>query len=322
MKVLVAYDGSKYSEAALDDLGRAGLPDVGELVIMSVAEVWLPTRDDVVRAALFSVGSGSDVETGKDVIPVHESDRRIVAEAETLANHARKRLQKLLPDWKIRASATYGSPARAILACADEIMPDLIVLGPHGRSAISRLFLGSISQKVITEADRSVRVARERPDADHEPVRLVIGFDGSPGADAAVEAVAGRDWPEQTEVRLVAATEQVTPTAIGRFIPPVAEAVEDINESERERIEELAGNALETLRELKLAASLHIHSGNPKKVLIEEAERQNADCIFVGATAFGGRAERFLLGSTSAAVAARAHCSVEVVRKVRHPDLN
>ena len=42
MKVLVAYDGSKCAEAALDDLTHAGLPEKGEALVMSVAEVWLP----------------------------------------------------------------------------------------------------------------------------------------------------------------------------------------------------------------------------------------------------------------------------------------
>jgi len=51
----------------------------------------------------------------------------------------------------------------------------------------------------------------------------------------------------------------------------------------------------------------------PKRLLLGEAESWGADCIFVGAKGMG-RIERFLLGSVSSAVAARAHCSVEVVR--------
>jgi nucleotide-binding universal stress UspA family protein len=35
----------------------------------------------------------------------------------------------------------------------------------------------------------------------------------------------------------------------------------------------------------------------------------------VGSAGFSNRLERFVLGSVSAAVAARAHCSVEIVRK-------
>jgi nucleotide-binding universal stress UspA family protein len=51
----------------------------------------------------------------------------------------------------------------------------------------------------------------------------------------------------------------------------------------------------------------------PKRLLLGEAESWGADCIFVGARGMG-RVERFMLGSVSSAVAARAQCSVEIVR--------
>jgi nucleotide-binding universal stress UspA family protein len=56
-----------------------------------------------------------------------------------------------------------------------------------------------------------------------------------------------------------------------------------------------------------------VKDGEPKSLLIAEAKSWSADCIFMGARGMG-RIERFLLGSVSSAVAARAHCSVEVVR--------
>jgi nucleotide-binding universal stress UspA family protein len=58
-------------------------------------------------------------------------------------------------------------------------------------------------------------------------------------------------------------------------------------------------------------------AGDPKHVLVEEAERWGADCIFVVSTGFSSRVERFLIGSVSSAVAARAHCSIQVVRELR-----
>ena len=83
----------------------------------------------------------------------------------------------------------------------------------------------------------------------------------------------------------------------------------------RARLQKLAEPALQKLKDAGLTATLSIVAGNPKHILVEEAARWHADGIFVGANDAGSRFERFLLGSVSAAGAARANCSVEVVRK-------
>ncbi len=77
----------------------------------------------------------------------------------------------------------------------------------------------------------------------------------------------------------------------------------------RQTLEPLADN----LRNVGLTASLELKKGDPQRILLEEAESWQADSIFVGAKGMRG-IERLMLGSVSAAVAARAHCSVEVVR--------
>ncbi len=309
MKPLIAYDGSRCAESAIDDLKRAGLPDNCEATVISVAEVWLPPASNSE-----DIHVTDDPYIEKMVQRHREKGERALSETKTYSNHAEARIRGLFPSWKLSSRATYGSPAWEILAAADELSPDLIIVGSQGQSALSRLFLGSISQKVLTEAHCSVRVARGKIDVEPSPVRAVIGFDSSRGAQGAVDAVAKRKWPDGTEVRLIAVTDPVTPSAIGRFVPPISETVDEVNESERVWLEELAAGAIETLKDAGLTATLEIIPGNPKRLIIEEAERWNADCIFVGANAFGSRLERFLIGSTSSAVAARAHCSVEVVR--------
>ena len=310
MKILIGYDGSKSAEAALDDLQGAGLPADCEALVFSIAEVWLPPQS-------FN-GNGAGVKPD-DYKEAHlrkhyEKNKRAVGEAETFAHHACHRLRENFPGWKITAEATYGSPGWEILDKADVFEPDLIVVGSHGRTAIGRFFLGSISNKVLTEAKCSVRVARGKVEVDPSPVRVVIGFDGSPGSKAAVAAVAARGWRDESEIRLVAAISEFAPTTIGRFVPPLARWLEDEVTAESEWIERLAESSLRTLNDAGITATLHIASGNPKQILTEEAEKWHADSIFVGANSFGSSLERFLLGSTSAAVAARAHCSVEVVR--------
>ncbi len=313
MKLLVSYDGSDCAEAALDDLVRAGLPETGEAIVITVAEVWLPPPGTDEKVT----GIKLDAETERMIRKHREKAEHEVAEAAALANRAKERLQLILPQWKISAEATYGSPAWEIIVRAAKFKPDLVVVGSHGRTALSRLVLGSISQKVLTEATCSVRIARGRVEVDPTPSRIVIGFDDSEGAHAAVKAVAARRWREESEVRIVAVTTPLQPSLIGRIVPPIAHLVKEVNDYESEWLGRAGEKAARLLRRRGLSASLSIHPGNPKEILVEEAEKWNADCIFVGANAFGSRLERFLIGSTSASVAARAHCSVEVVRKKR-----
>jgi nucleotide-binding universal stress UspA family protein len=75
----------------------------------------------------------------------------------------------------------------------------------------------------------------------------------------------------------------------------------------------MAEASAEKLRAAELIVSSVIKNGDPKRLLVDEAERWGADSIFVGARGLR-LIERFLVGSVSAAVATRAHCSVEVVR--------
>ncbi|MFN2514262.1 MAG: universal stress protein, partial [Pyrinomonadaceae bacterium] len=86
---------------------------------------------------------------------------------------------------------------------ADQWKPDLIVVGSHGRTALGRFVLGSVSQRVLTEARCSVRIARGRVEEPDSPVRMIVGIEGSPGSEEAVRAVAVRTWPPNSEVKLM-----------------------------------------------------------------------------------------------------------------------
>ena len=95
--------------------------------------------------------------------------------------------------------------------------------------------------------------------------------------------------------------------------PSIVKWVEVDDESEWEWVRQVFETSADKLRAAGLTASTVIRKGNPKHVLVEEAEEWGADSIFVGAKGVRG-VDRFLLGSVSSAVAARAPCSVEVVR--------
>jgi nucleotide-binding universal stress UspA family protein len=293
MKILIAYDGSGCAESAIDDLKRAGLPRRAEAIVLTITEELIPSPTSI---------GGVATTFGKDLL---EKEKDSLA----LARRAQSRIRQLFPGWEISAEAGIGSPGSEIIARADEWRPDLIVVGSHGRTALGRMFFGSVSQKVINEARCSVRVARGRIVEPDVPARLIVGIDGSEWADAAVAEIASRDWPDGSEVRIVNSAWTIPPA---RDPGTAVNYVEWIAQ-ENERVRKMIDGAAEKLGSAGLKVSAVVKEQEPKSLLCSEAEGLMADCIFVGARGMG-RLERILLGSVSLGVAARAHCSVEVVR--------
>jgi nucleotide-binding universal stress UspA family protein len=238
--------------------------------------------------------------------------------AEEAAQSACERVSQIFPQWQLKHQALSGSPPHEILNLASRWEPDLIVVGSHGRTALGRFVLGSVSQKVLTEAQTSVRISRETIGTGGSAVRVVVGVDGSDGAKSALRVVALRDWPPGSEVRVVVAEDPLVTNSAYRLIPPVDEFIAEVNEAEHGMAEKLAAGAVKelsaTLKGKSVTVSSVVVIGVPKQALVAHAEEFGADCIFTGATGLSNPIERFLVGSVSAAVAARASCSVEVVR--------
>lgn len=297
MRILIGYDGSECAEAALDDLRRAGLPHRAETLVFGVVERWLPPPHPESYLLL-----------------PDPSQEPVVEEANRLALRAVERLKTNFPEWTVNAKVERGSPASAILDFAEDWQPDLIVVGSHGRSAVGRLVLGSVSQKVITEARCSVRVARGKVDVEPAAVRLIVGIDGGSVAKTALAVVGSRDWPQGSMAQVVAVHEPLKPSIVGRLVPVVSKWVDETNTKETSWIRTELDQASERLRATGLSVTSVLLEGDPRSALVETAREWDADSIFVGATGQMGRARSFLLGSVSAAVTARAHCSVEVVR--------
>jgi nucleotide-binding universal stress UspA family protein len=283
-KVLVAYDGSSCSDAALTDLEIAGLPPAVDAVIMTVADVILPPPDNELADDVPAVRIPE--------IERHTKERaeRAIREAQAFADQGARRVKTNFPGWTVRTEVRCDSPAWAILELAERDKPDLIVVGSHGHSlAGGRLILGSASQRVLYEARCSVRVGRCWKEERQGPIRIVVGFDGSHGSEAAVDAVASREWPDGSEARVVTVNSELASAA--------GEA------------------ATEKLRQAGLSVSEVSKDGDPAHVLMSEAEEWGADSIFVGTRDVHGF-QHLLHGSVSATVAAQARCSVEVSRAV------
>lgn len=311
MRILIAYDGSECADSALDDLIHAGLPTKGEALVMTVAEVWLPPPPP---SSYEVVEMATAARTPFALERKYMAGSQAVMNADEMAAKAAVRFQANFPNWKVKHEAVWGSPTWELFSKAEEWKADLIVAGSHGRSALGRLFLGSISQWLLNEARCSVRVARGKLDEPDFPVRLLLALDGSRNANKALEQIASRNWPAKSEVRVVMVDQPLEMTYVGGVAPPLRHSVEKFNKKEHQKSQRFVDAAAKKLKAAGLRATGQVIDGDPKRMLVKIAEEWRADCIFLGATGLSNRFERFLLGSTAGAVAARAHCSVEIVR--------
>ena len=313
MKLVIAYDGSEHANAALDDLRAAGLPNDVNALVVSVTDSLLPppplSAYEFVERSLTSRRAASLLQQAN----VRSS--QALREARSTAFEGVRRLVSYFPDWKVTGQGAIGSPPEAVMQEAENWKADLIVAGSHGRSALGRFFLGSVSRKLAYEACCSVRVGRTRTMEKDTRLRIMIGVDGSPGAEQAIRTVGTRVWPVETEVRLITVDTCSESTGIAGILPIPRELVSGCEEQDLDTARRMIEWAESELRVIGLHTSAEIKKGDPQHVLVEEAEEWQANSIFVGARGANSKPESSYGGSVAIAVTTDAHCSVEVVRQ-------
>jgi nucleotide-binding universal stress UspA family protein len=142
-RILVPHDGSTPSETAL--VAATGLAKLCRASIALVRVVAPPVIGDVLTA-----------------LSSEALDRFGVDEIAAEAKEELDRRAEMLRAEGLTVTATVlinANPARAILEHLNECDPDLIAMGTHGRG-FSRLFVGSVADKVLRGSGRAVLLQR------------------------------------------------------------------------------------------------------------------------------------------------------------------
>lgn len=148
-------------------------------------------------------------------------------------------------------------------------------------------------------------------------MKILLAVDGSKFSDAAIDEVARRSWPAETQIKLISVTDPPYPPAIEPWaLPPTYFAdVEMSARGQTQRVVELALKRLRAQLDPKIEISVETPTGWAKQEIVKAAETWGADLIVLGSHGYGAW-ERFLLGSVSTSVVTHAPCSVEVVRRL------
>lgn len=297
MKILIAYDATDASLAALDDLPRAGLPREADALVVTASGVALPDLPPSTEEMTQGLHGTRRVKTA--LAKTYEHALRVAGEAHTRALAGADRVRRVFPGWEVTAEALQGEPVGALLGRAVGWGADLVVVGSRGRGSLGRLVGGSVSTMVAREARCSVRVVRRHDGAGGPHPKLLVGVDGTQDSRAAVAAVARREWPLGTRVRLVTCVKP-----FGRYAPSP--------DRQHAAAEAVLREADALMRDVETETA--VLEGEAEQALAREARKWKATCVFVGSGNKRGF-ERLMLGSVSAALVKNAPCTVEVVRE-------
>lgn len=146
MRILIAVDGSPFSDAALEEVARRPWPAGAKVMVLTAFETPLAATPDI-----WSLPS--------DYFTQVENSVRLRAES-VMERAVAKLTAALGPDIEVKGECVSGAAKRVILDEAEKWKADLIVVGSHGYPAWERLLLGSVSQAVVSHAKCSVEVAR------------------------------------------------------------------------------------------------------------------------------------------------------------------
>lgn len=144
MRILLAVDGSAPSQDAIDEVARRSWPAPSDMRVISVVRPYVPSATEFVVGAV----------TPQEVLQEHmkDAERTVARAAERVAGSGRS----------VDTAVRQGDPRAAIVDEAAEWGADLVVIGSHGHTGLTRLLLGSVAQHVVAHAPCSVEVVRRR----------------------------------------------------------------------------------------------------------------------------------------------------------------
>jgi nucleotide-binding universal stress UspA family protein len=140
--ILVPLDGSKCAESILPHVEAMAKGLEAELVLMTAVEHAPPS---VTR---------SSAQLEKEYVEKEQS------ESKAYLDQQKKKLEA--KGVTARVTVLHGRAVSAIIEAAQHIDADLIAMGSHGRSGLTRAFYGSVASGVLNRVDRPLLLVRPK----------------------------------------------------------------------------------------------------------------------------------------------------------------
>ena len=197
-----------------------------------------------------------------------------------------------------------GRPDLGIAQLAEELRVSLVVVGNRRSSDVERLLLGSISERVVRYAERSVLVARPSPATNVVLAATDLSDAGLPAVTEAMEVAARRHARLVVLYCIEPPEDDDAPRS-----PPGSPS---LHPSTQERTH-LVDGLKHLLASHGVSGDVEVLDGYPGGVIVRRAAELQANLVVVGTRGRTGLA-RMAFGSVAETVAREAPCSVLAVR--------
>jgi len=267
--VLVPLDGSVLAEAALPAAAATATAFDARVTLFHVLEEWAPETvhgqrhlTDPAQARAYLESVAQRPVFGDQVVDIH------VHEART------------------------GNVADSIMAHADELGADLVVLCTHGQGGLKGFIFGSIALRALGRGRTPILLVN--PPAAGEPPPFVcrsilVPLDGTAGHEPALPtaSVLARAWAATVHLVMVvptAGTLSGPEAATGILMPSATRVVLDLAQR---GAEEYVERLTQTLRAEGLSAKSYVSRGEPAVCLVDTADTVGADLVVMASHAKG-----------------------------------
>ena len=282
-KILVGFDGSEFSRAALLEAANRIKRRGGKIILLN--------------AVYFD-----EEEFGNKP----EQLEKRMESGKKICSGAKEMVRKEF-GIDIESIVSEGEPPEVIARTAQEMNADLIAMGTHGRRGIKRFIMGSVTSGVIGHAPCDVLVVKKPcTRCTGEFTSILLPFDGSAFSKKALShayALAKDEGSEVTALYVIPRYEEM----IG-FMK--TDSIRKSLHKEAERIIELAKQSVSS-NGVTLATA--IEEGNAADKIVETANRMKNDLIVMGSYGWRG-VNKAILGSTTERVIMNASCPIMVVK--------
>jgi nucleotide-binding universal stress UspA family protein len=154
MKIMIAVDGSESSQPVVEFVARMRWPAGSRTLVVSVANA----AAGMVAAPFEAAAASAEIEA----LDVREHEDLVARASQALTEAG-------LP---CETKVVLGEPASSLVQAVRDEGIDLLVVGSHGRTGLSKLLLGSVSAHAVCHAPCNVLVVKRPSGAGRRsPVR-------------------------------------------------------------------------------------------------------------------------------------------------------